>query len=62
MLGSPGLWGGRGQGQGAPSGLGSDPHALATLCFNSLLSPSGELVAQVRWYWAGVINLVLASL
>ena len=41
-LGSPGVWGGRGLGQGAPSGLRSNPRALTTLCFNSLLSPSGE--------------------
>lgn len=42
MLGSSGLWGGRGWGQGAPSGLRSNPHASATLCFNSLLPPSGK--------------------
>lgn len=36
------VWGGRGLGQGAPSGLRSNPRALTTLCFNSLLSPSGE--------------------
>lgn len=41
MLGSSGLWGGTGWGQGAPSGLRSNPHASATLCFNSLLPPSG---------------------
>lgn len=59
MLGSP-LWR-NGLGQAAPSGLRANPSGLATLCFNSLLSPlvSG-LAVQVRQLCAGFINLVLA--